>query len=112
MKKKTSISPMQRSLKLLREQGYLVAITEHYNFYAHIRQDLFNMFDLVAIKGKETLAIQATSAGNLNARISKIKSSPNYEIVKKAGWKICVYGWSKKGKRGERKTWQVKIKRI
>ena len=97
---------MQRSIKLLRSQGYLVAITEHYNFFAHIRIDLFSFIDILALKGKETLAIQATSAGNLNARVEKILSSPNYEIVKRAGWQIECWGWSKKGKKGERKLWQ------
>ena len=111
MKKKASISPMQRSLKELRKQGYLCAITEKYNFFIHIRQDLFGIADIIALKGNQTLAVQTTSddGGNISAHSKKIKANPNYKFIKKAGWKIEIWGWGKKGKRGKKKLWQCRI---
>ena len=101
--------PSQRTIQKLKKEGWLVASVEKYNSFIHQRFDLYGFIDILAIKGKETLAIQATSTGNINARIEKIKASPNYEIVKRAGWRIEVYGWSKKGAKGKRKLWEVKI---
>lgn len=101
--------PSQRSIQKLKKEGWLVGSVEKYNFFIHQRSDLFNIFDLVALKDKTTMGIQATSTGNINARVAKIKASPNYEIVKKAGWKCEVWGWSKKGKKNKRKTWQCKV---
>jgi hypothetical protein len=38
-------SPTQLSLKKLREEGYTVAVVEHWNSFARIRQDLFGFID-------------------------------------------------------------------
>jgi len=102
---------MQRSLKMLREQGYLCAIVEKYNFFVHIRQDLFGVADILCLKGGKTLAIQTTSdnGGNVSAHSKKIKDNPNYKAIKKAGWEIHLHGWGKKGKRGKRKLWTCRI---
>jgi len=92
--KKTS--PTQRTLKVLRADGYLCAIVEHWNPYARIRQDLFGFIDIIALKGSETLAVQTTAnANNQKARVRKILASPHYQAVKDAGWKIRVDGWRK-----------------
>jgi len=42
-------SNTQRTLRYLREQGIVVAITEHWNAFAHYRQDLFGFIDLIAL---------------------------------------------------------------
>lgn len=102
------MTPTQRSLIRLRKDGFLVAITEHWNVHAGIRQDLWGFCDLLAIKGKEILAIQVTSASNMNARIEKIVSHKNFIPVKKSGIKILVEGWEKK-KVGKRLLWDSKI---
>ena len=65
-------SPTQLSLKKLRDEGYLVAITERWNAFAKIRQDMFGFIDLLAIKDGEILAVQTTSASNMSARANKI----------------------------------------
>ena len=48
-----SSSPTQRSLKLMRERGYLCEITERWNPFAKIRQDLFHFVDVLCIKDGE-----------------------------------------------------------
>jgi len=40
----------QRTLKALRNDGWLVVVAERWNPYARKRQDLFGRIDLVAIK--------------------------------------------------------------
>lgn len=89
------VSPTQRSLKILRSNGYLCAIVEHWNPYARIRQDLYGFVDILAIKKNETLAVQTTSGSNIRARERKILEHKNYKAVKSAGWKIEIHGWRK-----------------
>ena len=97
-------SPTQRSLKYLRDQGYTVWITEHWNSFARIRQDLFGFIDLIALRGDETLAVQTTSYSNVSARIKKIENHENIGPVRDAGWAISIHGWHKVGNR-----WQVRV---
>lgn len=111
-------SPTQRTLTYLRKQGYMVGIVEKYNRFAHVRQDLFNFIDLVAVLPGEKgcLAVQATAGyGDVNRRVEKIRDLPLVELSGKkrhrakvwlrAGNRILVIGWNKKGARGKRKTW-------
>ena len=88
------MTPTQRSLAYLRDEGYLVAIVEHWNPFARIRQDLFGFIDLLAIRRDETLAVQVTASG-VSSRVKKIEASPHLGKVREAGWKIFVHGWRK-----------------
>src|SRR5215475_11295037 len=87
-------SPTQRSLKLMRDRGYLCAVTERWNAFKKCRQDLFGFIDVLAIRGDETVAIQTT----YESTYASLWASGTRSIV--------VHGWSKKGPRGKRKTWQ------
>ena len=92
-----SLSPTQRSLAYLREQGYLVAIVEHWNPYARIRQDLWGWCDLLAIRKNEVLAVQVTASA-VSTRIKKIQESETVAAVRDAGIRIEVHGWRKNSK--------------
>src|SRR3989304_2771234 len=98
-------SPIQRSLALLKAEGYTVAIAEKFNFYIKIRQDLFGFLDLVAIHPdkKGVLGIQTTSGSNLAARIKKAQALPAFDLWLKSGNKVEFHGWRRKGARGRRK---------
>ena len=102
-------SPTKRSLDLLREEGYTVAITEHFNPWAKIRQDLFGFIDIVCIKSgvPGVLAIQTTTRENVTKRIAKIRLIPAHKIWLESDNRIEVHGWSKKAKVGKRKLWEV-----
>jgi len=102
------MTPLQLSLASLRKDGWLCQKTEHWNPFARVRNDLWGFADALCLRGKEILAVQATTTGNINKRVEKIKASENYQIVKDAGIRIEVWGWAKRGKRGERKLWQLK----
>jgi len=93
----SSLTPTQRTLAYLREEGYLCAIVEKWNPHVKIRQDLFGFIDILAIKKGETLAVQCTSTG-VAARVKKIQESEYLARVREAGWKIYVIGWSKNSK--------------
>jgi hypothetical protein len=93
--KKKGISPTQRSLKLLRELGWTCAITEHWNPFAFIRQDLFGFVDILAIKDKMMLAVQTTTNENATAREKKIIANENYKVLKSTGCQIEIHGWHK-----------------
>jgi hypothetical protein len=87
------VSPTQRSLKHLRAEGYVCWVTEHWNAFAHIRQDLFGIIDIIALKDGETLGVQTTSGDNVSARVKKIAGSEYLPAINAAGWKIRVHGW-------------------
>jgi len=88
-------SPTQRSLKLLREQGYTCWIVEVYNRFAKKRLDLFNFADILAIKPGEILAVQTTTASHLSERIKKITAEPMAKTWCEAGGLIVCHGWRK-----------------
>jgi hypothetical protein len=102
-------SPTQRSLAKLRAEGWLVAITEHWNQYARVRQDLFGFIDLLAVRGNETLAVQTTSGSNVSARLEKIRATQAASLwLESPTRKIVIHGWRKVGERGKRKLWECR----
>lgn len=88
-------SPTQRSLKYLRGEGYLADVVEKWIPGANIRRDLFGFIDILAIREAEIVGVQATSGGNVSARVSKIAEHDNVGAVRKAGIRIVVHGWRK-----------------
>lgn len=97
-------SPTTRSLKLMRDKGYLCEVTERWNPFARIRQDLYGFIDVLCIKEGETVAVQTTSYSNVSARIKKIQGLDAYAMVRSAGWKVVVHGWHK----NKSNRWEVR----
>lgn len=100
-------SPTQRSLKLLKSEGYTAQVTEHWNGFAKVRQDLFNFIDIIGIKSNEILGIQTTSYSNISARRNKILANEAAKVWLEAGGTIQIHGWKKVKNR-----YQVTIKHI
>lgn len=73
----------------------MVAVVEKWNPHAKIRQDLFGILDLVAVKPGETLGVQTTTLGNVSSRVDKITQSEATPILRDANWSIEVHGWRK-----------------
>lgn len=135
-------SPTQRALAELKKRGWPAAITEHWNQYAHIRQDLFGVFDLLAIRpaqfGKEEtgptmhtpefqagiswtnqvleraaiLGIQVTSAANRAARRDKLQAWAHLKAWRTAGGEVELWTFGKQGGRGKRKLWTLTVEQI
>jgi hypothetical protein len=107
-------SPTQRSLKLLKEQGYLTYVTEYYNAYAKVRKDLYGFIDIVGIHSKETgvLGIQTTTGSNLSARIKKAEGLEGYWAWLASGNDVEFHGWRKIKAGRKVATWQPIVRRI
>lgn len=88
-------SPTQRSLKLMRDRGYLCAVTERWNPHAHIRQDLWGFCDILCVAADSRIAVQTTTLAHMNDRIAKIKAHPNFPVVYGSGIEVVVHGWRK-----------------
>ena len=123
-------SPTQRSLAHAREQGWPVAIVEHWNMHAKIRQDLWGVIDLLVLDdGQGVLGVQACAGASHAARMTKVRETIHGAVVEPAtdrarasaltkaaalkawlakGNRIEVWSWSKKGPRGKRKTWELR----
>lgn len=102
--------PTQRSLQYLRTNGWLCHIVEHWNQFAHIRQDCYGFGDILACNPDRKLIalVQTTSAANFNKRFKKVLAEPKAAIWRTAGGMILVHGWGKKGARGKRKVWTLR----
>jgi hypothetical protein len=104
-------SPTSRSMAYLRERGLSVCKVEQRLPIPgkFVTRDAFNFGDLLCAEESFGIAlIQVTSGANIPARIEKIIALPEAKEWLFANGRILVHGWSKKGKRGERKTWQLR----
>ncbi len=103
------MTPTARSLKLLRERGYLAEKVEQRLPIPgkFITRDLFNCIDVIAVhpERKEILGIQATSGSNVSARITKTLEQAGFDAWRRAGGLFVIHGWAKQGPRGKRKLW-------
>jgi len=107
------MSPTQRTIAELRKRGVnSVAITEHWNHFAKIRQDLFGFIDILALvpdlERHRTLAIQTTTGAHSAERVRKIKDSPHFIPLLQTGTKVEVWSWSKRKTTGKLR-WELKI---
>lgn len=101
-----SLSPTQNSKALLANQGFHVAVVEHWNSFVKIRQDAFGVMDIIAFRKDipGVAAIQCTSHGGMAARVKKVRE---WELLHE--WLYCrnaffVHGWRKKKNR-----WQTRV---
>ena len=110
-KRKSRISPVQRTLAELRKQGFTAAVVERWNPHAKIRQDLFGLIDVVAVLNQPTTytphvwGIQVCGGnGDLAAHFAKAEASPHFAAVR-SSFVFQVWTWRKLGARGKRKLW-------
>jgi hypothetical protein len=89
------MTPTQRTLAMLRTDGWTCEVVEKWNPAVKRRHDLFGIFDVLAIRDGETMGVQVTSYSNVAARIRKIAESEHIAAIRKAGWRVCVHGWHK-----------------
>lgn len=109
------MTPTQRTRDYLKRAGITSAITERWNSFARVRQDLFGFADLVAlVPGRGIVAIQVTSGTNVAARVAKIYDSAEARQWLECGGVIEVHGWrqvvaqAKTGEKAKRKKWALR----
>ena len=100
-------SPTQLSRKRLKETGWTSEITEHWNSFAKIRQDLFGFGDILAMRPPTALIIQTTTQSHVAERRAKIQKIPEALMALACGILVEVWGWEKKDKK-----WVLTIDRL
>lgn len=112
------MSPTQRTLAHIRARGYTCQVVEKWNPYGGARKpdgtavgnrvDLFGIIDIIALSQSEgIIGIQATSGGNMMARVHKSLAEPRLTQWLTSGGRFQVWGWRKlKGR------WKPRIVRV
>jgi hypothetical protein len=117
---------LQRSKKYLEQKGWHVWIVEHFNQWAHVRQDLYGFGDLVAIRhdSNGVWAINAcTDEGEVKSHIDKYLNgydnpkkgrqppNPHLPVWLASKNRFSLFGWGKRnqGGIGSRKVWTLRI---
>ncbi len=111
------MTPTERTLAYLRDQGYSAEVVENWVTLPGkpgFRKDLGGCIDILAVKANlpGVLGVQTTSGSNVSARLKKARSKPWLKTWLQAGNRFHVHGWAKRGKRGERKRWTVRVEQV
>ena len=114
-RKAKRVSPTARSLAELRKRGWPAQVVEQTIPRTFIKRDLFGCIDIIALTPEGILGIQATSnltGGNHSERRRKIDAEPRAQQWLAAGGKLEIWSWSKRGGRGERKLWTLRVEAV
>lgn len=106
-------SPTQRTLALLKKQGYYPWIVEKYNGYSGRRTDLFYVIDILVLTPKNVIGIQSTGYG-FSEHKKKLMVDEEFHSkhwLNTKGNELILIGWRKlKQKRGgKRLTYKPRI---
>jgi hypothetical protein len=71
----------------------VAAVTEHWNPFAKVRQDLFDCIDVVALTKEGIVGIQTTSSANHSARRTKALGSAKISAWCASGGLFWVVSW-------------------
>jgi hypothetical protein len=96
----------------LRKDGWLPAVVEKWNPGARVRQDLFGFIDIMALDtlGRPPVGIQVTTTGHMADRLRKMTTAPvGYKLAYwlNSGLTVEIWGYAKRGPRGQRKVWTL-----
>ncbi|XOV73812.1 MAG: hypothetical protein ACFHW5_11720 [Verrucomicrobiota bacterium] len=112
-----SLSPTQRTLRALREQGLICAIVEKWNPYGGpqgIRQDLFGIIDVLALDPQRGIVgVQSTGndfAGHMR-KLTEQRAQECLDWLSTPGAVLELWAWRKvKAKRGGKLLlWQPRV---
>jgi len=107
-------TPMQRTLKVIKEMELMYWKVEYWQPWARRRIDLFNIIDLLVLDSG-ILGIQVTGADVASHRTKLADTEKHYTIEWiKAGGLLQIWSWRKLvKKRGEKaKYWNLKITNV
>ena len=115
------LSPTQRTLKELRNQGRICAITERWNSYIRGgkggRIDLFGFIDIIALDSAQGIIAIQSCGQSYAAHLRKLKDSECTENViewLKCGGYVELWGWRKVKlhRLGKAMRWKPRITEI
>lgn len=92
------MNPNQRSLELMRDRGYYAEVVERWIPHIKRRKDLAGFIDVLCFGENEVVGVQATSASNVSARVKKIAEAETLPALRRAGVRVLVHGWVKRGR--------------
>lgn len=104
-KRKTKQTPLTWSMELMRQEGFRIGKTEHFNKFVGFRQDLFGFIDALAMDERETVAIQScVIGGDIQKHLIKMAGIPEAFIwLSLPGRRLELHAWGLQGPRGEQK---------
>lgn len=100
----SATSPQARAIAKLRAGGFHVETVEQVKRIPGKtwRRDLFGAFDLLAVNDAgHVVAVQVTSRGNVSSRVRKLADLEVLGCVRKAGWRLAVWGYGRTKTRGD-----------
>ena len=108
------MSPTARSLKRLRELGFVAEVVERFIPGARVRRDFLGLADVLAFYPGQpgVLAVQACVTGDQAKRAKKMRLNANTALWRSSGNGLAVWGWGKRGPRGTRKRWTLSVTEI
>jgi len=115
------LSPTQRTIRALREQGARCAVVEKWNQYGGgghgIRQDLFGIIDILALDPSGVLGIQCCAGSGFSSHIEKLTvehAQESIDWLSTPGTRLQIWAWRKlKVKRGGKAMrWTPRIHEI
>lgn len=113
-KKPTPLS--RRALDEMRKRGWTAQVVEKWNSHAKVRIDLFGVIDIVAIAPPDEqhdrpriVGIQVTDGTSHSKHRDKIVAEPRALEWFKAGGRLELWSYSKRGDAGKRKLWTLRV---
>jgi hypothetical protein len=112
------MTPTARTLAELRARGYTAEVVEQIIRIPGrngqpprvFRRDLYGFGDVLAFKlGEPVLIVQACITSDQANRLAKIRNTATARLWLVAGNRIAVWGWAKRGPRGQRKVWTASV---
>jgi len=112
-------SPTARTKQHLEKEGWLVEVVEKWipctpaGYRGRIiRKDLCDCIDILAFRGECQLAIQSCAGASHATRLSKAMASAKLKAYLQTAKPFEVWSWSKKGPRGKRKVWTLRVTQL
>ena len=106
------MTPMQRTLEVIKKDGLKYWIVEHWNQYSRKRQDLFNIIDVLVLDGGMVgFQVCGSDMASHKKKILEDEKENTFAWLSQPGARLEVWGWRKlKKKRGMKATeWRPRI---
>lgn len=114
---KSSLSPTQRTIRALKNEGTICGIVEKFNPHVGphgIRQDLFGFLDVIALSPNGIIGVQCCAGSGHAAHKAKILANEVAPEWLKSGGRIQIWSWSKKKLKrgGVAMRWQPRMEEL
>lgn len=108
------MTPTQRTIRELRNNGIKCAIVEKWNHHIKIRQDMFGIIDIIALDPeKGVIGVQSTGTA-FSRHVHKLqeeKAQETLDWLKTPGATLELWGWRKvkRVRGGKQMIWKPRV---